>query len=98
MLTGPALNGAPHAEETYAAVLLNAEFLLISLNPSHSDEELRYNPFLRHWANVIMRCQPPVLKAMGAATDPEGRDDGIPTVPEWWATAQAARLELLKGA
>jgi hypothetical protein len=91
-----ALNGAPHADQTYAAVLLNAEFLLISLNPIHNEEEMRYNPFLRHWANVVMRCQAPVLKALGGISDPNIPDEEVSAVPEWWATAQAARLELIK--
>jgi hypothetical protein len=43
-----------------------------------------------------MRCQPSVLKALGGASDPNSPDGEVPTVPEWWATAQAARLQLIK--
>jgi hypothetical protein len=96
-LTRPAaLNGSPHAEETYAAVLINAEFLLVSLNAVIDEEDRRYNPFLRHWASVVMRCQPAVLRAAGGASDPNPSDGEAPAVPEWWATAHAARLKLIK--
>jgi hypothetical protein len=91
-----ALNGAPHAEETYAAVLLNAEFLLIRLNPVLAEEDRCYNPFLRHWVNVVLRCQPPVLKALGSTRNPNSSDGEVPTVPDWWAAAQAARLQVIK--
>lgn len=44
-----------------------------------------------------MRCQSPVLKALGgAANDPNASDNEVAAVPDWWATAQAARLELVK--
>ena len=76
--------------ETYAAVLLNTEFILIERNASN---DLRYNPFLRHWVEVVVQIQPLVLKVLTGEEIP-----GVSKTPEWWAKAQAARLLLIKWA
>jgi hypothetical protein len=55
--------------------------------------ELRYNPFLKHWVEVVVRIQPLVLKVLRGEEIP-----GIVKIPDWWAKAQAARLLLIKWA
>jgi hypothetical protein len=51
----------------------------------HTD--IKHNPFLSHWVDVVERIQP-VVRANKTS----------PSTPKWWLEAQGARLLLIKSA
>jgi hypothetical protein len=81
-----ALGHNEETEETYAAVLLNAEFALTKL---WANSQLRFNPFLKHWVDAVQRCEPLIQLAFTRHDVP---------LSKWWALVQTARMELIKGA
>lgn len=79
-------NGAANAEDVYAAIVLSAEYTLARCSPS-AGPELKYNPFLKHWVELVERLQAIVCRS------PLER---LGLVPDWWSDTQRARLEIAK--